>query len=585
MLAQKFRCALSRSEPIYLQKSKFKYVAISLMACVWLLFGPMMIRANAHTEAIAHTKELEGALQWKSYGLVGDIAYAPVRLDGENLFSIAAERKINKDDQWGLSSLLIRRNRIENRLNAQVQYMIEKGINPKSLQVFTTQLNKQMAVQIALDSQTTKPIVTITDLDAEIYGLSESELGEEYAQQIRQALLKALEERQPSALRSQIQSAGIGGAIAALLITLLFWWQKQIGKVRQRLRQEFNHYQELQIQQQTSFGMDGDLPEDATEQQEKLLDLKHQIDRKTWQKRILQMLLLGVGLISLAWILQRFPQTRLMGVQLLRQPIGLLLIGLIVIIVIIFSHLFIDWLLTKWVGTEDRLSIAQIDRRRRRLLSLSPAWKSIITLLLVTVGLIVAYSLFSFSTGLTLFTQIGVLGLATSLAFQSTIKDALTGWMLLASDAFTVGDIISIKDASGVVEEMGLLMTQIRNSPGELITIRNGEITSVTNRSKDWSRMDFNILVDYSTDLKQAMTLMKEVFQAMQTDPVWGQQLLGEPDIVGIEHFDQHGALLKIRVQTQPGQQFSVTREFRLRLNQAFKEAGIKLPISQPETP
>jgi small-conductance mechanosensitive channel len=175
------------------------------------------------------------------------------------------------------------------------------------------------------------------------------------------------------------------------------------------------------------------------------------------------------------------------------------------------------------------------------------------------------------------------LGVVISLAFQSAIKDALSGWMLLARDAFTVGDIVMIKEGSGVVEQMNLLMTQIRSSSGDLITLRNGEITNVTNRSKDWSRMDFMVLVDYDTDIKQALEVLREVFQAMQSDPVWHLSLIGEPDILGVEQFEQNGILLKIRVRTQAGQQFNVTREFRFRLNQTFQARGIKIPIRQQE--
>jgi small conductance mechanosensitive channel len=71
--------------------------------------------------------------------------------------------------------------------------------------------------------------------------------------------------------------------------------------------------------------------------------------------------------------------------------------------------------------------------------------------------------------------------------------------------------------------------------------------------------------------------------KTMQADPGWGAELIGEPDILGIEQFEQDGILLKIRIQTQPGQQFNVTREFRFRLNQGFKTAGIKIPIPQRE--
>jgi len=556
----------------YLRRFNFKYAVISLISCL-LLFNPM---------AIGGAEDLGETLGWNPYGVMGDVAYAPVRLDGRDLFSIAASRTKGKDDQWGLGTLQFRRDRIEKRLQAQVRYLVENAVDPESLQVITTRLNQQMAVQVVFNGEAAKPIVTVTDLDAEIYGLTELELAEEYARKIREALVLSLQERQPDVQRSQLQRAGIGVAIAALLGTLLLGWQRQIGKVRRRLRQEFQHQQAFLERQQAMAGLDADLNQDSAEQ-EQLFALKRRIERKTWQKRILQLMLLLLMVVALAWVLQCFPQTRTLGVVVLRQPIGLLLIGLTVQIAIVLSYLLIDWLLTKWVGTEDQQSPAEIERRRRRLLSLAPVLKGVTATLLVIAGLMLAYSLFSFTTGLTLFAGLGVLGLAVSLAFQSSIKDALTGWMFLARDAYTVGDVVAVKDVAGVVERMSLFMTQIRNSAGDLITLRNGEITTVINRSKDWSRMDFTVLVDYETDTKQAMILMQDVMKTMQADPGWGAELIGEPDILGIEQFEQDGILLKIRIQTQPGQQFNVIREFRFRLNQGFKTAGIKIPIPQRE--
>ena len=140
-------------------KFRFKYLTISLITGVWLLLTSI---------PISGAQDLEGSLGWKSYGLVGDIVYAPVRLDGHDLFSIAAERKQDNNAQWGWGALQIRRNRIENRLKSQVRYLIENGVDPESLQVITTQLNRQMAVQLVLDGKATKPIVTVTALDAEM---------------------------------------------------------------------------------------------------------------------------------------------------------------------------------------------------------------------------------------------------------------------------------------------------------------------------------------------------------------------------------------------------------------------------------
>jgi small conductance mechanosensitive channel len=153
--------------------------------------------------------------------------------------------------------------------------------------------------------------------------------------------------------------------------------------------------------------------------------------------------------------------------------------------------------------------------------------------------------------------------------------------MLMARDAYTVGDLVTVKEYTGVVEDLSLFLTQIRSSPGALITLRNGEITTIANYSKDWSRLDFTVLVDHATDVKQAMTLMQEVFQSLQTDPRWGLHLIDEPDILGVEQFQPDGILLRLRTQTQPGQQYDVAREFRLRLNQAFQKIGIQIAIPQ----
>jgi small conductance mechanosensitive channel len=550
-----------------------QYLLLGLLICLGLL-GPM---------AVGQAQTPDRILQLKPYGLTGSIAYAPIRLDGYYLFSIAAERRQGEGGQSGLGPLQNRRNRIEDRLRTHLQYLLDHGIDPASLQVVTTRLNQQMAVQLILAGNPSQPLVTVTSLDAELYGLSETELAEEYARQIRQGLVTALEERQPAARQLHLRQAVLGGAIAVLLMALLYGWEYWIGQVRRGLRQQFHQQQETLTQQQIRVGLGGGTTQEGAELQQRLFDLKRRIDQQTWRKRCLELLLVAVGTISFAWILQRFPHSRSLGMLLFRQPMGLLLIGLTVTLIIILSHHGVDWFLSRWVGTTDQFSDSQLDRRRRRSHTFSPIWKQAISLFWAIAGLLLAYSLFSLSTGLTLFAGVGALGVIASLVFQSSIKDALAGLMLLTRDAFTLGDLIAVREMVGVVETMGLMITQIRSSAGELITLRNGDITTVANRSKDWSRMDFTVLVDHGTDLQRALAVMAEVLQAMQADPAWQAQFIGEPDILAVEQFQPHGILLKLRTQTQPGQQLPVTREFQLRLHQAFQQAGLRIAVPQQE--
>jgi small conductance mechanosensitive channel len=89
--------------------------------------------------------------------------------------------------------------------------------------------------------------------------------------------------------------------------------------------------------------------------------------------------------------------------------------------------------------------------------------------------------------------------------------------------------------------------------------------------------------VDHGTDLQRALAVMAEVLQAMQSDPTWQAQFIGAPDILAVEQFQPHGILLRLRTQTQPGQQLTVIREFQLRLHQAFHQAGVSIALPQQE--
>lgn len=291
----------------------------------------------------------------------------------------------------------------------------------------------------------------------------------------------------------------------------------------------------------------------------------------------------GTVLVTLAWVLQRFPQTRPLGILLVKQPLGLLLLGLVVTLLILASRLLIDLGLAQWVGTEATISAPDLARRRRRGLTLSKIWHDVITALWGMVGIVLAAWLLTLSSGWTLTLQVGLLGVVVSLAFQSMIKDALAGIMLLSRDAYTIGDMVAVKEVVGVVEAIGLLMTQIRTSSGHLVTLRNGEITTVANYSRDWARMDFTVWVDHDTNLLQALSLMREVFHTMQASPDWSTKLIDQPDILGVENIDPQGILLRLRTQTAPGQQLIIAREYRLRLNQAFRANGIKFALPQRE--
>ncbi len=516
------------------------------------------------------------SLGWTSFGIDGEIAYAPVRLDGYELFSIAAPLVEGDSDRANVAALQIRRNRIENRLKSQLQSLLNQGIAPDAVQVITTPLNQQVTVQPVVAGKPSRPLLTITALDAEIYGLTPTELGTMFAQRVQAGLVRGIVERRPDALWPQVRRALMVGAIAVFVLALLYQLERRLRRSRHHLRQQL-------VAQPTTLAELATPAESIALLQPQMLRLQRQLDRRTWQKRLLQITMLGIGLVACAWMLQCFPKTHALGVLLVAQPLGMLGVGLATTLGIFLSCLAIDWVLAHGVHADPTLTADQRDRQHRRAITIAAVWKNILITLWSAIGIVLVVSLLTLSSGWTLTVRLGVLGVLVSLAFQSAIKDALAGSVLLAKDAYVVGDLVTIQDLFGVVETMGLYITQIRSSPGSLVTLRNSAITSVANHSYSWARMDFTVWVDHDTDVNQALAIMRSVFESLSASPDWAAKLIDEPDILGVEQLDSQGILLRIRAQTHPGQQWSVIREYRLRLNQAFRAGGIKLAIPQRE--
>lgn len=520
-----------------------------------------------------------------SFGLVGDIVYAPVRLDGRDLFSIAANLEQGEGNRNGIGVLQVRRRRVENSLKSQLHALLTQNVDPALLQITPVILNQQMAVQAVVDGKAGRPLITITSLDAEIYGVTEAELADEFARRIQVGLEQGIAERQPEAQHLQAQQALGGMAVTAVCVALLWWLEQRLVRFRRRLQQTYHSQLSTPPPPDPSSPTSPSLlpSEPPPDPQQRLFEIKRHIEQITWKKRLLQLAILGTGLIGLAWVLQRFPQTRPAGVLLVKQPLGLLVLGLMVALVIMANRLLIDRALARWSGTEFTLPANQLARRRQRAITYSKICKDLATILWSILGGLIAINLLAFSSGWTLTLQVGVLGVVISLAFQSAIKNAVAGAQLLARDAYTLGDVIAVDGVSGVVEAMDLSLTQIRSSSGQLITLRNGDIATVTNSSRDWSRMDYTLWVDHDTDIPTALALMEKVLQTLRTDPAWATHPIESPDILGVDQVTPQGILLKIRAQTAPGQQFSLTREYHQRLLQAFQTHGIRVAVPQQE--
>ena len=176
----------------------------------------------------------------------------------------------------------------------------------------------------------------------------------------------------------------------------------------------------------------------------------------------------------------------------------------------------------------------------------------------------------------------GIGGIAFGFGAQSIVKDFLSGLFMLIEDHYGVGDFVDLGYASGTVEEVSLRSTTIRDLKGTVWHVPNGEIARVGNYSQLWSKALVDIEVAYDTDVRVAMGVMQQVADELWNDPEWGGDEVSEaPTVFGIQSLGASGIGLRLSVKTEPSMQWSVEREMRLRLKEAFDEAGIEIPFPQ----
>jgi small conductance mechanosensitive channel len=173
----------------------------------------------------------------------------------------------------------------------------------------------------------------------------------------------------------------------------------------------------------------------------------------------------------------------------------------------------------------------------------------------------------------------GIIGLAVGFGAQSLVKDMINGFFILMEDQYRVGDVVNVAGVGGVVEEMSLRTTVLRDLEGKVHFIPNGSISTATNMTKEWSRALLDIGVAYKEDVDEVMRVLKDIGEDMQKDPKYQQVILEPIQILGVNDFADSAVVIKVMFKTLPIKQWDVAREFRRRVKKTFDEKGIEIPF------
>ena len=170
----------------------------------------------------------------------------------------------------------------------------------------------------------------------------------------------------------------------------------------------------------------------------------------------------------------------------------------------------------------------------------------------------------------------GVAGLAIGFGAQTLVKDFINGFFILAENQYDIGDTIRIAGVHGVVENMTLRRTILRDADGTLHTVPSSNIQVVSNLTRDWTQINLQVSVAYAVDSDKVIGLLHQVGDDVAHDPAFKDMLVATPEVPGIDKVSGNTVDYLMLVKTKPGSQYAVRRELQRRIKTCFESNNIE---------
>ena len=228
--------------------------------------------------------------------------------------------------------------------------------------------------------------------------------------------------------------------------------------------------------------------------------------------------------------------------------------------------------------TQELSEVLMNQRRQQRAQAIGTLLRSVITATIIAIALLLIFPLIGIDVA-PLLASAGVIGVALGFGAQSLVKDYLSGIFLVFEDQYGVGDMVDLGEAIGVVEDVQLRITRLRDLQGVVWYVRNGEILRVANQSQGWVLAAVELPVAYDENLDKVRHCIEAVAEDMYADPQYDDMLLGKPTYAGVESVSGEAVFIKVVAKAAPEKQVPLTRAIRARIKESFDRAGVKVPI------
>lgn len=246
---------------------------------------------------------------------------------------------------------------------------------------------------------------------------------------------------------------------------------------------------------------------------------------------------------------------------------GLEVIGAIIILIIGLAA-------AKWIGKRVERYLERTERMDRTLI---PLFVKTVKILIIVVTILAVLNQFGVETA-SLIAVLGTIGLAIGLALQGTLSNIASGIMLLLLRPFNVGDAVEIAGTSGVVDEIGLFVTDMHTFDNIAVTMPNSEIwgTEIKNYTRNPTRrVDFEFGIAYDDDINKAMRVVDEVLSS-------DERVLDEPEpLIAVSNLGDNSVGILARPWTRTENVWPLKFDITKRVKERFDEEEISFPFPQ----
>jgi len=494
---------------------------------------------------------------------------APVTLDGAVLFRVVEPLSA------GPVPITDRANTIETALQEVVAPVTLDGrdttaYDPATLKVVLRSENGQ-TVLVATDARHHDPLtlLTVTANDAQYYGDTAADLGTQWQSVLQDALVRALQKRQPATMRQHVTVVEEVGAGLFIFTVLMAFLSAALTRRLERIRRD----EERRRSQEERDARGPGAPGSPHQQRRRLLRFALRALRGEDPGRALRALrsaivyaLLLLWFAALVWGLSLFPETTPFARTLGHGATAIL--GTWVLAAVM--NRLLDFAIAR--GSSVWAREVRVDGSARSLLrapTIARALSGFKAFVIVFLAALATLGEVGIPVG-SVVTIGGLIAVAISLAAQNFVRDFLNGFLVLFEDQYVMGDYVTINGMTGLVEQLTLRMVQVRDGDGSLVTVPHSSVTNVINHSRNWSRVDYRISLDPNADAFRAMELLRATLDEIAKDPDWRDAVLIPVEWMGIEGFTSTWTYLRASVKTAPLRQYELRREINARVRRAF---------------